>query len=114
MLKWLERRAEERRAFDEAWRGAADIGDGGLSNFQRSAIAAIEAEVGSISLTTDGEKESYLRGSVPGTSLSLYVYRDEAQVHGSESRFIAEKYDYDSPTQLIGKLVKFIKDAQET
>jgi hypothetical protein len=114
MLKRFKQRAEERRAFGQAWRDAADIGDDLLSNFQRNAVSAIKAEVGSMSLMTGGEMESYLYGSVPGTSLSLYVYRDEAQVHGSASRFSAEKWDYDSPAQLIGKLVKFIKDAQET
>jgi len=50
-----------------------------------------------------------LAGAISGTDLVLYLYLDEAQVHGSKHRFIAEKWDYDSPDTLIDGLVSFVR-----
>jgi len=52
----------------------------------------------------------YLWDPVPNTNLVLYIYGDEAQVHGDRVKFTKERWDYDSPEDSIQDLVKFISE----
>jgi len=72
-------------------------------------VKALEPVTGPLALKRSGKRESYLAGAISGTDLVLYLYLDEAQVHGSKHRFIAEKWDYDSPDTLIDGLVSFVR-----
>ena len=109
LTRWLKRRRLASAARASAWRDAQDLGSDGLTNFQRLALCALEPLTGHLTLTRAGSAESYLTGSLCGTDLVLYLYADEAQVHSTKERFIAEKWDYDSPNALANGLVSFVR-----
>ena len=109
LINWLQRQRLNSAAHASAWRGAAESGPDDLTNFQRLAVKALEPVTGPLALNRSGTGESYLSGSISGTDLVLYLYLDEAQVHGAKHRFIAEKWDYDSPGTLIDGLVSFVR-----
>ena len=106
---WWKRLRARSKAHDLAWQSAEDVGKDGLTNFQRLALPALEAVTGPLTLSRVGRNEFYLTGPIPNTDLVLYLYTDEAQAHGSSRKFIAEKWDYDSPEALINALVSFVR-----
>jgi hypothetical protein len=108
--EWQEKRRFKKAAREAAWQDANDTGADGLSNFERRVLAALEPVVGPLSLIRAGAKMPYLWGSVPNTNLVLYIYGDEAQVHGDRQIFRKERWDYDSPDAYIRDLVAFIRN----
>jgi hypothetical protein len=108
LTNWLQRRRLTSAAHASAWRSAAESGADGLTNFQRLALTTLEPVTGPLALRRSGIGESYLVGSISGADLVLYLYLDGAQIHGTKHRFIAEKWDYDSPSALIDGLVSFV------
>jgi len=109
LTEWWKRLSARSVAHDAAWKSAEDVGEDGLTNFQSLALPALEAVTGPLALSRVGTKEFYLTGPIRNTDLVLYLYTDEAQTHGSSRRFIAEKWDYDSPEALINALVAFVR-----
>ena len=107
--EWWKRLRARSVAHDSAWQSAGELGEDGLTNFQRLALPALEAVAGPLALSRVGTKEFYLTGPIHNTDLVVYLYTDEAQAHGSSRKFIAEKWDYDSPEALINALVAFIR-----
>jgi hypothetical protein len=114
LTAWRNRRRAAKIARTSAWRTAEDTGDDSLTNFQRLALPALEAVTGPLALSRAGTNESYLTGPILNTDLVLYLYTDEAQVHGATRRFIAEKWDYDSPEALINELVSFVRTSLQS
>jgi hypothetical protein len=108
--KWRAMRRARKADRELAWRGASDIGVDGLSNFERKAIAALEPITGSLTLSRANAKMPYLWGPVPKSNLVLYLYGDEAQVHGASTKYMRERWDYESPEASIRDLVKFIRE----
>lgn len=111
---WVVRNREWRAAHDVAWRHATEIGNDSLSTFQRLAIASVETVTGPLKLKSqafeDLPNETYLTGRIPHTDLTLYLYKDEAQVHGlKRAQFIAEKWDYDNPEALVKALENYLR-----
>ena len=106
---WWKRRRGRKVAHTSAWRTADNAGADGLTNFQRLALPALEAVTGPLVLSRAGANETYLIGPIPDTDLVVYLYADEAQVHGTARHFTAEKWDYDSPEALINGMVSFVR-----
>lgn len=77
----------------------------GLTKFQRTARAMLEAGLGSLPLEVKGGKERYLTGPLPGTGATLFLYEDGAQITAPGSDWRAERWDYDTPGALIAELV---------
>ena len=105
---WRLRRKERRAAREAAWRGADELGQDGLSRFERQAIAALEPLVGRLKLVRSDGELRVLTGPIPGTAMKLYLYADEAQVWGPKKPFRRERWDYDSPEDSIRDLVAFV------
>lgn len=89
----------------QAWRDQ-DLPDAdGLTPFQRSTIAALQSEFASLTFSAAGGQEHYLRGTLPGADAVFFIYRDGAQLQMGAADFRAERWDYESPSALIAKLV---------
>jgi hypothetical protein len=106
---WVQRRRMNREARESAWREANVLGADGKTNFERLAVSELEALVGPITLARGGEQMPYLSGGIPGTDLTLYLYADEAQVHGGARKFLRERWDYRRPKDSIEDLVAFVR-----
>jgi hypothetical protein len=106
---WLQRRRVNREASESAWREAAVLGADGRTNFERMALSELEAIVGPIALARGSSQMPYLFGVIPGTNLTLYLYADEAQVHGGARIFRKERWDYRLPEDSIEDLVAFVR-----
>lgn len=89
----------------QAWRGQ-DLPDAdGLTPFQRSAVAALQSEFANLTFSTEGDQERHLCGTLPGADAVFFIYRDGAQLQTAAADFRAERWDYESPSTLIAKLV---------
>jgi hypothetical protein len=106
---WIQRRRMDREASESAWREATVLGADGRTNFERLAVSELEALVGPIALARGSEQMPYLFGVIPGTDLTLYLYADEAQVHGGARKFLRERWDYRFPKDSIEDLVAFVR-----
>jgi hypothetical protein len=53
----------------------------------------------------------YLFGPIPSTQLTLYLYSDEAQVHGKKPVYMRERWDFESPQESIADLVQNVRAA---
>jgi hypothetical protein len=95
----------ERIAHDQAWSPVAVRDADGLTRFQHLARGALEREFGPLALEPQGQRETYLKGLVPGTSVEVYLYEDEFQLHGKSHHFCAEHWDYQSPDAMLAELV---------
>jgi hypothetical protein len=98
----------DREVSESAWREANALGDDGRTNFERVALSELEAIVGPITLARGSSQLPYLFGPIPGTDLTLYLYADEAQVHGGPRIFRKERWDYRPPQDSIEDLVSFV------
>src|SRR4051812_32627972 len=59
-----------------------------------------------------GESESYVRASVLGTDIEVYIYDDEAQFHRGEKRAAGfEHQDFENATQLQKAFVSGVVEA---
>jgi hypothetical protein len=115
MLSWLtklmgqgRRRREAHRA---AWQSAITPAFDQLSQFQYDAWSALRAEYPDIALSTSGQKELFLTGSIPGTETVVFVYLDQAEIKANGFQFSAEHYDHASPADLIRDFVGAAKRA---
>jgi hypothetical protein len=106
---WLQRRRVDREASESVWREATALGADGQTNFERMALSELEAIVGPITLARGSTQMPYLFGVIPGTDLTLYLYADEAQVHGGARTFRKERWDYRLPKDSIEDLVAFVR-----
>jgi len=111
LQEWSRRRAAEKRAHNAAWAEAERVGDDGLSNFERDAIAALTPMTGALFLERAGAGMPYLFGPIPATPLTLYLYADEAQVHGMKPAYRRESWDFTSPQESIADLVGYVREA---
>jgi hypothetical protein len=111
LQEWSRRRAAEKRARSAAWAEAEQVGDDGFTNFERDAIAALTPITGSLMLNRASAGMPYLFGPIPATLLTLYLYADEAQVHGREPAYRRERWDFDSPQESISDLVGYVREA---
>ena len=111
LQEWSRRRGEEKRARSAAWAEAERMGDDGLTNFERDAIAALTPITGSLLLNRAGSGMPYLFGPIPTTPLTLYLYADEAQVHGRKPAYRRERWDFSSPQESISDLVGYVREA---
>lgn len=77
-----------------------------LTQFQRDCDAAVTAATEAIGLSIEsrellGEIEAYVRATVPRTGIVLYIYEDEAQIHGQAGlRGLYEAQNYPSGGKL--------------
>ena len=61
-----------------------------------------------------GESEAYVRASVRGTDIEVYIYEDEAQFHrGGRRAGVFEHQDFDDATQLQAAFVSGVIDATQ-
>jgi len=94
-----------------AWLGQ-DLPDAeGITPFQRTAVAALQGEFAGVSFSAAGSKEIYLRGELPGADTTFFIYKDGAQLQARTAGFRAERWDYESPSALIEKLVLHGREA---
>jgi len=109
MIDWFRRKRAWHRQWHLSWPPAIQPDAEGLTPFQRSCIARLTQ-----SLPPDhqplvwerlGSKETYLKTSVPGTSLICWVYEDGAEVSGPGLDRRLESADYSNPDQLVNDLV---------
>lgn len=108
--KWLAKRRIKTAAWESAWANAALYGTDGRTNFQRLALAALTPLFETLKLESkSGEVGPYLVGPLPGTELTIYLYVDEAQVHGKLRGFVREKWDYDTPAEFVTGLISFVE-----
>jgi hypothetical protein len=106
-LNWRTRRRERREAHDRAWLPAVAVTPDGLSTFIHSARGALINACGEIHFELRGTAEKYLCGTLPGTSATVYLNGDGAQIHdGPRELFWSEYHDYDNPEHLVNSLVE--------
>jgi len=107
--QWFVRERTRRAASISAWAGMAELGDDGFSQFERQAIAALETITGRLTLVRSEGDMHFLTGTIPNTSLTLYLYEDEAQVSGPDTSYRKERWDFDRPAESIDHLGSFIR-----
>jgi hypothetical protein len=106
-LNWRKERKERRLAHDRAWLPAIAMTPDGLSEFIHLAREALISACGEIRFEVRGDSEKYLCGTLPGTTVTVYLNGDGAQIHdGPRELFWSEYYDYDTPAQLVERLVE--------
>lgn len=101
----------KRRARRQSWDTSTSVGDGGLNRFQEEALAAIRREFGDLAFREEGESDMYMVAKPMSADLAVYVYRDGAALQSASMDVRFERWDYDSPTELIGA---FVRRARET
>jgi hypothetical protein len=110
---WIDNRRQWRRMHDAAWVPVLPPGPDGVSPFLRHIHDDVLAAVPSLALERSGESETFFRGVIPGTSATLYLYSDGAQIHdGPDELFLAEYYDYETPQQMTDSLLARIRELQ--
>jgi hypothetical protein len=103
--RWRSEARERQVAWEGAWEGQDSVGDGGLTPFQRSTLAALTSSVGDVALTCCGRREMYLRCDLPLSATFLFIYKDEVEVHGPRP-WRAECYDYMTPADVMAACSK--------
>ena len=111
LQEWSIRRAADKRARTSAWAEADRVGIDGLTNFERDAVAALTPITGPLSLSRAGSGMPYLFGPIPNSQMTLYLYGDEAQVHGFEPSYRRERWDFTLPQESIADLVGYVREA---
>jgi hypothetical protein len=103
------RKIQNSRRRRQAWLGqdAPEF----VTPFQRAAAAALQKEFAGMSFSAAGSKELYLRGALPGADAIVFIYKDGAQLQARTAEFRAERWDYESPSALIEKLVLHGREA---
>jgi len=114
---WSRRRADRKAARADmeatgatAWARAVHVGDDELTNFERDAIAALEPITGPLSLERASSGLRVLSGQIPNTAMTLYLYADEAQVHGLRPAYRRERWDFISPQESVSDLVNYVRN----
>ncbi|MGH8274538.1 MAG: hypothetical protein ACRES9_09885 [Gammaproteobacteria bacterium] len=98
---------------DEAWQPAVEAGPDGLTPFQQQTLERLRLAVKGISLQQygPGQGEAYLKGPLPGTEATVFVYTDGAEICvGSKTLFSGERWDYVSPDELIESFVSAVRN----
>lgn len=98
---------------DRAWQPVIVPGPDGLTQFQIQVRERLRIEVGEISFQQHGpgQGEAYLKGTLPGTEATVFIYTDGAQIlRGSKTLFHGEHWDYVSPKELIESFVGFLRN----
>ncbi len=57
----------------QAWLGQDQPDAEGVTPFQRAAVAAVQREFVDVSFSTEGSREVYLRGALPGADAALFI-----------------------------------------
>ena len=81
-----------------------------LTDFQTKCEASLQALLTEQGRRLDarsimGTTETYIRARISGTDLTVYVYEDEAQIHGSGVTRRFEAPDYESSEELLRAFV---------
>jgi hypothetical protein len=88
-----------------------------LSGFQQQCESKLSSALASKGLALGdrivaGESESYVRASVLGTDLEVYIYEDEAQLHrGGRRAAVFEHQDFADATELQEAFVSAVVQA---
>lgn len=91
-------------ARNRAWEMSSSVGGRRHSPFQEAALEAIRQELGELAFCEEGERERYLVARK--LNLTVYVFRDGAELQTTSQDRRFERWDYDSPSELIDALVK--------
>jgi hypothetical protein len=110
-LNWRKTRRVRRQAHDLAWLPAIATTPDGLSAFIHLARDALESACDDLQFEVRGTSEKYLCGTSPSTTAIVYLHGDGAQIHdGERELFWSEYYDYDTPAQLVERLVESVEN----
>ena len=121
LFKWFRRRREWRESHNEAWRDWVVPVSAGLTNFQLQCEARLResAQVAGVelpstlrkeSLSPEKVAESFLVIDIPSAKVTAFIYDDGAEFSGVgvDSRY--ERWDYQSPQELI---VAFVDEGKQ-
>ncbi|MDN5872597.1 MAG: hypothetical protein L0H73_18060 [Nitrococcus sp.] len=107
--RWFAKNKEWRHAHEEAWSQSVTTGADDLTPFQRQASDRLCAEIKSITLQKvgPGQGEAYLMGELPDSHATVFIYTDGAEIYAeSKTVFSAERWDYQTPHELVQKFVE--------
>lgn len=116
--EWWRAEKEWRRAHKLAFAEAATTDADGVTSFQRRLVSAVQPTVplGSFNRVVAENGEAYFVAPVPGTSMQLFVYLNEAQLLGvpgpgrsSREGRIYEEWDFRTPDELINAVVEDLR-----
>ena len=93
----------------QTWMLSIEAGESGLSPFQEKALWAIRQEMTNFEFRTEGQSDPYLVATVPPSGALVYVYRDGAALQGVSMDVRFERWDYESPGELIDALIKKLR-----
>jgi hypothetical protein len=96
-------RGQWRREHGEAFARAAERDHDGITQFQRDLLAAVVHLLPPRSFRTelhqDGTK--YMVARLPAADAELFVYANEAGIHGAALHRVFEEWDFRTPSELI-------------
>jgi hypothetical protein len=81
-----------------------------LSPFQEAAVLVVEREHAGQSFTMDGRHDRYLATRLSPSGNIVYIYRDGAALKGITLDWRFERWDYDSPDQLLADLAAKLRE----
>ncbi len=109
-LKKIRFAFRERSAQRQAWNISSSASGRQLSAFQAAALDAIRHELGELAFCEEGERDMFLVAR--RSDLNVYVYRDGAALEAGSSNHRFERWDYDSPEELIEAFVRSARDIE--
>ena len=96
---------------NQSWEGHDIVNENGLTNFQISCLEALKKVIDSSDKKINGEKETYITGTIPGTSLKYFIYEDGAEISGEKTDLRFERWDFNTRETLINEFInEFINE----
>jgi hypothetical protein len=106
LREWFTHQRAWRTEHEAAWAPAKLKGPDQLTSFQHQCSEALAEAVPGLSFEREtGQRELYLVAHLPRTKSQVFVYEDGSNIHEAGRDFIAEKWDYKTPADLIAAVV---------
>lgn len=103
---WLRQQRVWRKEHEAAWAPVTSRSTDKLTTFQHQCAQALKSAIPDLMFeVVKGEKELYLLADLPNTKAKVYVYENGSNIHEARHDFIAEEWDFKSPSELIDAVV---------
>ena len=117
MSQRIQRRRVSSEQFEASWRPYVQPDANGVTAFMHACIASVEKASLNLSFekrTRAPPGEYFFEATIPGTAYLAYVNLDGAEVSRPNGNALlrAERWDYDSPQQLIEAFISALLRAR--
>ncbi len=100
--EWFREQRAWHRQHEAAWAAVTARGPDQLTTFQHQCTEALSRAVPGLTFEKKkGERELYLVADLPNTKAQVFVYENGSNIHETDRNFIAEEWDFKTPTELI-------------